>query len=567
MKKNPRRASQNKTNTCSIEALEERQLLSAAFIEAGGRLVVRGTSGNDKITISRNPSNSSQLHVLVNAQNFDFATRYVTQVRVEAGSGNDFVQSDTSKGAVDAPMFFLGESGNDTLLTSSANDCLIGGGDADVLIAKAGSNYVNGGAGNDRLFTGFGNDTLIGEAGTDYFSDAGGKNTLSDHVSGETAVTAPLPTTIPSATGALPTAPSSSPPTSVSQPPELPSPVLPSTPTTATTSPFVIGVWSQPYWSFDKWKARGINTVVGYESMGGTVSVEKFSTEAVNRGLYMIRHPNADPSKDIGQKNLLAWMQNDEPDYHNTPASTVQAEYNKLKAVNPKMPVFVNFSGSSSLWGYGGKTQADYQNWMKGADWISNDLYPITAHNRPSALDAPGLAAQELSQWSGGKRQFAVIEASDQELAPHAEYPGVTADQFRSEVFNAVISGATGIIYFPQRIGGGFLYDNMNSAVETEMKSVNARLSRIGNALMTQMNPSTAGITVSGALRATWRRYNGKTYFIVLNNSTSSVTATMTTRGVSASSASVDGESRSVAIKNGQITDAFKPMQAHVYVV
>jgi hypothetical protein len=569
MKKNPRRrAGRLNGDSCSLEALEGRQLLSAAFIEAGGRLVVRGTSGNDKISISRNPSNGAQVRVLVNSQAFDFSSKYVTQVRVEAGSGNDFVQSDTSKGSLDAPMFFLGESGNDTLLSTSADDCLIGGGDADVLLAKAGSNYVNGGTGNDRIFAGSGNDTLIGEAGTDYFSDAGGANSLPDHVSGETVVKAAFPTTIPSATGALPVvAPSSSTPTSVSQPPELPSPVLPSTPTTATTSPFVIGVWSQPYWSFDKWKARGINTVVGYESMSGTVSVEKFSTEAVNRGLYMIRHPNADPRKDVGQKNLLAWMQNDEPDYHNTPASTVQAEYNRLKAVDPKMPVFVNFSGSSALWGYGGKTQTDYQNWMKGADWVGNDLYPITAHNRPSALDAPGLASQRLSQWSGGKRQLAVIEASDQELAPHTEYPGVTADQFRSEVFNAVISGATGIIYFPQRIGGGFLYDNMNASVEAEMKSVNARLSRIGNALMTQKDPSTAGITVGGTLRATWRRYNGKTYFIVLNNSTSAVTATMSTRGVSASSASVDGESRGVAIRGGQITDTFKAMEAHVYVV
>jgi hypothetical protein len=162
---------------------------------------------------------------------------------------------------------------------------------------------------------------------------------------------------------------------------------------------------------------------------------------------------------------------------------------------------------------------------------------------------------------------MAVIEVSDQELPSHPEYPGVTAAQFRSEVFNAVISGATGIIYFPQRIGGGFLYDNMNSAVEAEMKSVNARLGRIGGALMSQRDPSGAGITVSGSLRATWRKYGGRTYLIVLNNSTSAVTASMTTRGVSASSASVDGEGRSVAIRGGVITDTFRAEEAHVYVV
>jgi hypothetical protein len=330
----------------------------------------------------------------------------------------------------------------------------------------------------------------------------------------------------------------------------------------------VIGVWSQPTNSFDKWKGRGINTLVGYEGLSGTVSVETFSAEAVKRGMYMIRHPNADPKKDIGQKNLLGWMLNDEPDYHNTPYQTVINEYNKLKAVSKNIPVMVNFSGASALWHYGNWGEADYRNYLKGADWVSNDLYPITAHNRPTALDAPGKAVETLSKWSGGKRQFAVIEASDQELpGRQAAYPGVTADQFRAQVFNAIISGATGIIYFPQRIGGGFKFDSMNATVEAEMKKTNARISRIGAALMTQKDPTGVSVDVDGNLKATWRKYNGKTYLVVLNNSSTGVTARMDVHGVSASTATVDGENRTVAIRNGQIGDTFKPYEAHVYVV
>ena len=547
-------------NIFALEVMEARQLLSAAFIEAGGRLVVRGTSGNDQITISRSPANSVNLRVLLNGKSFDFASKFVKQVRVEAGAGNDLVQADTSKGSMAAGMFFLGEAGRDTLLTSTANDALIGGSDADVLVAKAGNNYVNGGAGNDKIFSGLGNDTLIGEEGADYFSDAGGTNKLTDAIKGETVVKAAIPTSIPSATGPVPS------PAPVPGPVAIPAPA-PLPPQGNSASPFVIGVWSQPYWSFDKWQARGINTVVGYESLSGTVSVEKFSAEAVKRGLYMIRHPNPDPSKDVNQKNLLAWMLNDEPDYHNTSAQTLVDQYQRLKKADSKIPVFVNFSGSSALWGYGGKFEADYKKWLAAADWVSNDLYPITSHNRPSALDAPGLAAARLAQWSGGKRQFAVIEASDQQLPGHENYPGVTPDQFRAEVFNAVIGGATGIIYFPQKIGGGFLFDNMNPQVEAEMKSVDARLARIGPALMSQKDPAGASIDVSGNLRATWRHYGGKTYLIVLNNSAQGAAAKMDVHGVSAASASVDGEGRGVAIRGNTITDSFKPYEAHVYVV
>jgi len=555
---------QQSKNIFDLEVMEARRMLSAAFIEAGGRLVVRGTSGNDQITIGKSPANSANLRVMLDGKAFDFASKFVTQVRVEAGAGNDLVQTDLSKGAIAAPMFFLGEAGNDTLLTSTASDALLGGGDADVLIAKAGNNYLNGGAGNDKVFSGAGNDTLIGEGGVDYFSDAGGANKMMDAAKGETVVKAALPTVIPSATGANPTpAPTPKPPSGpVATPAPLPPPVLP-----ASGSPFVIGVWSQPAWSMDKWKARGINTMVGYESLSGTVSVESYSAAAVSQGLYMIRQANPDPKKDVNQKNLLAWMLNDEPDYHNTPAATLVGQYQTLKKADSKIPVFVNFSGSSALWGYGGKFEADYKKWMAAADWVSNDLYPITAHNRPSALDAPGLAAARLAQWSGGKRQFAVIEASDQQLPGHENYPGVTPDQFRAEVFNAVISGATGIIYFPQKIGGGFLFDSMNPQVEAEMKSVDARLARIGPAIMSQKDPAGVSIDVSGNLRATWRKYNGKTYLIVLNNSATGAAAQMDLHGVSAASASVDGEGRSVAIKGGVITDSFKPYEAHVYMV
>jgi Ca2+-binding RTX toxin-like protein len=553
----------------AVEALEARQMLSgSAFMEGYGNMLVRGTTGNDSIKISKDPTNSGEIRVEVNGQRWDFKTSWVKLIRVEADKGNDRVETDTAYGNVDAGVFVLGGPGYDTLISETGGDALFGGGEADVLIATSGNNVINGGDGNDRLFAGPGNDTIVGEGGNDYIQNAGGVDSINGGSGSNMIVKAALPSTIPTYNGPLPGSTSQTPPAPV--PVTAPSSSGPQpVPTTSSGQPFVIGVWSQPTWSFDKWKGRGINTVVGYESMSGTVSIDKFSQEAQNKGLYMIRHPNwQDPSKDRAYKNLLAWMHNDEPDYKGVPADKLVADYRKLKAVDPNKPVFVNFAGSMALWGYGGYKQADYQKWMAGADWISNDLYPITAHNRAWELDAPGEAVEKLSRWSGGKRQFAVIEASDQELPDHLNYPGVTADQFRAEVFNAVISGATGIIYFPQRIGKGFLFDSMNSSVEVELKKVNSRLAAIGPALMTAENPSGVSMDVDGALRVTWRKYGGKTYFIVLNNSTQYVSARMDVHGVNANTtAKVDGENRSVSVKNGQISDGFKPLEAHVYVV
>jgi len=242
-----------------------------------------------------------------------------------------------------------------------------------------------------------------------------------------------------------------------------------------------------------------------------------------------------------------------------------------LKAAYPTMPVVMNLNGAGPLWGYSTVTQAGYKEYLKTADWISQDLYPLNGHNRPGALDAPGQAAALLSQWSGGKRQITIIEASDMEATGvPANYPGPTADQLRAEVWNAVISGSTGIVYFPQRIGGaGFLWENMIPAVEAEMKTTNARLTRIGDALMSQMNPTGITATTSTGLRVTWRKYGGKTYLIALNNTNTTIAAgKITTTGVTANTtATVDSENRVIVVKAGVITDTFKPYESHVYLV
>ena len=269
--------------------------------------------------------------------------------------------------------------------------------------------------------------------------------------------------------------------------------------------------------------------------------------------------------------NLIGYIQVDEPDYRGISPATLAVDYAKMKAAYPTMPVVMNLNGAGPLWGYSSVTQAGYKEYLKTADWISQDLYPIAGHNRPSALDAPGQAAALLSQWSGGKRQITIIEAADMEAPnPQGNYPGVTADQFRAEVWNAIIGGSTGIVYFPQRIGGaGFLWENMTPAVEAEMKTTNARLTRIGDAIMAQMNPVGITATPSTGLRVTWRKYGGKTYLIALNNTNTTIAAgKISTTGVTANTtATVDSENRAIAVKGGVITDTFKPYEAHVYLV
>src|SRR6202035_60228 len=119
----------------------------------------------------------------------------------------------------------------------------------------------------------------------------------------------------------------------------------------------------------------------------GANSQQQWESAVIANNLYEIRAPSANPADDINNKNLLAWSHHDEPDVNNIPASTLQATYDNLKKIDPKMPVYVNFSGGDVLYPSSGYSNADYQKFAKAADWIGNDIYPITGYGRPDFVD------------------------------------------------------------------------------------------------------------------------------------------------------------------------------------
>src|SRR5258706_15258298 len=80
---------------------------------------------------------------------------------------------------------------------------------------------------------------------------------------------------------------------------------------------FVIGVWYQPINSFQKWKDRGVNTLVGF------ASEDQFTrgqwTEAARKaGLFcVIKAEAGDPASmkaDAAETSLLGWEEPDEPE-------------------------------------------------------------------------------------------------------------------------------------------------------------------------------------------------------------------------------------------------------------
>lgn len=332
---------------------------------------------------------------------------------------------------------------------------------------------------------------------------------------------------------------------------------------------FIIGVFQQPVSSLETWRTRGINTLVGYEAEKASknISNHDWTQSAAAKGFYYIKQPSDDPQADATDPNLLAFMHADEPDVKEPPSDPqiLQQQYVEWKKFGPNLPIFINFSGGNVL---GGKISKDtYQAYIQSADWIANDLYPVTGYNRPDWLWKLGAAVDRLRGWSQDKPQFALIECSSQKLAwTPKNTRGVTADEFRAEIWHAVIHGVKGVIYFPQQFGSDFRYDAVPEKVSLEMSLQNRHLAEVAPILASPMNPHLDQKPhANSPIEIGWRISENTLYIIALNFSDDIAKAQAIHLGVHPTQVKSLWETQSPDVKNQEITDDFQPYQVRIY--
>jgi hypothetical protein len=329
---------------------------------------------------------------------------------------------------------------------------------------------------------------------------------------------------------------------------------------------FPIAADYQPHSTFDTWKKRGVNTVV---RVPGADNVKDWSAKAKALGLKMIREPAKDPHDDVGDKDLLAWHWDDEPELHGVPASKLAADAKHWHAIDPTRPVLVNFWGGGILQNpdgcYGPYCYADY---AKRADWVSHDIYPCNKYD--CNIKLVGKVLSQLRKWAPAPRQaFAYIETSDWD----GNGTGPSPRRFRAEVWDAIIHGARGVFYFCVRLKPNCQHNCMAdwdatpADIVAEMKDLHPRLEALAPVLQGKINPDGASLTVPEPLEVGWRKRDGRWYFIVLNPTAKEVKgAKLRWHGIHPSDAVViSAGSHAVHVVADKITADFAPYQERIY--
>lgn len=251
---------------------------------------------------------------------------------------------------------------------------------------------------------------------------------------------------------------------------------------------FVVGVWYQPRSSWQKWKDRGINTLVGLELEGAE------RTEAAKAALVKAAHDMQ--LAVIGDSPDADAILNppDEPDgVGNVSPDVFVSQYASIKATSPAKPIFGNFDGEKTRW----RPTVDYLHYFQGCDIIALDFYPVNGGwITTGGMDLYRQRIDWVMQNAGGKPVFITIECSDQNLRvqpwlhtpenqPQGEQRAAamrapSPDEVELEVSIAVAKGAKGIFYFPDRIGLNWeAFDTTPADVATRMTAINKKLTTV----------------------------------------------------------------------------------------
>lgn len=355
---------------------------------------------------------------------------------------------------------------------------------------------------------------------------------------------------------------------------------------------FPIGVWLQAPTNAAAYKAIGINLFIGLWE--GPTDAQLGALDAA--GMPVIADQNAVGLAHRDDPTLAGWLQQDEPDNAQPDGAggygpcvdptEVIARYEAMRANDPSRPVLLNL-GQGVAWDmdrpYIGRGSAcaskweQYPEYVKGADIVSFDIYPVTSpydHIRDD-LWRVGLGMDRLRAWTKGEKPiWSVIETT------HIGSTAMpTPHQLRAEVWISLVHGATGLFYFAHewqptfREAGLLHYPEMRTAVA----ELNSEIRDLAPAL----NSSTVagGIDVASSDPAVpvdtlVKQHGGWTYIFAVAMRDSATRATFTLPGVgpgarpgalSGARVEVIGENRTIPLDGRSFTDAFGGYDVHLY--
>ncbi len=284
--------------------------------------------------------------------------------------------------------------------------------------------------------------------------------------------------------------------------------------------------------------------------------------------------------------SLLCWEMEDEPAFTwNSAEPRIKPEplietYQLIKQEDPHHLIITNHGPVNLI--------STLQEYNSSTDIIACDVYPVIPRGiKPTyALYPDGLQGDLLNPYisqvgkyvdkmkkvvNNSKPVFMVLQAFSWEMLKKEEdrdttmirYP--TYKESRFMAFNAIIHGATGILYW------GSSYTPQPSSCISDLNKVTGELAKMQEILAannTELNITKKyhelRYSVDTGIEILSKKINDKFYLLTVNSDKNPVKISLT--GLDKyKNANVLNEARTVTIENGELTDLYEPFDVHIY--
>ena len=343
---------------------------------------------------------------------------------------------------------------------------------------------------------------------------------------------------------------------------------------------FPVGVWLQPAGKAYLQTLKGLGVNVMYAGVDaypnpkdkgyldalqaeGMYAIIPFKPEYVEKEIY--KHPA-----------VIGWMHGDEPDQpkaggETATADELMADYLKMRAPQPGLPVFMNLGQGVANDRYGARVAYDkYPAYCKAADAISYDIYPCNSLGAtgPERLCTVAKGVERLVQWTEGKKPiWFIIECNrfTKEIEKDSRAP--TAEEFKTQTWMAITAGARGITLFCHT---WYKKDNVTGIDPELMPAIKATFAEVHSLAEVINSPTveggaTAQCSPGGLIGVLAKKQGGATYVLAVNMFKKAEKAVIVVKDAPDGTAEVLFENRTVPVKGGQIADDFAPYAVHRY--
>ncbi len=346
---------------------------------------------------------------------------------------------------------------------------------------------------------------------------------------------------------------------------------------------FPIMSWAQPSTMYAKLRELNFNTFCGNAN-------EVAAKEAGGYAVTSFKKGQADNGY------VLGWIYSDEPDLSRgkgadlKPRQTpdeVAARCAEMRAADPKRLIFITLTSSFM------KEQSSYpDNWrtknyplyVKSADVIGFDYYPIYGWGYPTRLIWESSAVRQLRAMAGNRPLYSWIETNKgSKWMPYKDQPDVLPIHMRNEVWQAIINGATAIGYFTHAWFPDTVTFSPGEATQKELARINEQITRLAPAILADPYKRKIKMELDGGLQCQFKatQYNGFIYIFAQNIDMGPGTenakrydpiipvggkALFKVPGLKAGTEIVViDEERTIRADNGRFTDDFASLAEHIY--